>query len=108
MNTIGQKLDTRYPLMGTIKVPADFVGKGKLQPGVRKVDSKAMSAFLESVREGDGRLGIPTCGLPAMMALMARSGLPMLSSFPAKWGCRETKPASPFWAMMASLSGKTA
>lgn len=58
MNTIGQKLDTRYPLMGTIKVPADFVGKGKLQPGVRKVDSKAMSAFLESVREGDGRLGI--------------------------------------------------
>lgn len=58
MNTVGQKLDTKYPLMGTIKVPPEFVGKGKLQPGVRKVDSKAMSAFLTSVREGDGRLGI--------------------------------------------------
>ena len=58
MNIAGNKADTVYPLMGTIKVPDEFVGKGKLQPGVRKVDSKAMTAFLESVREGKDRLGI--------------------------------------------------
>ena len=51
MNIAGNKADTVYPLMGTIKVPDEFVGKGKLQPGVRKVDSKAMKIGRASCRE---------------------------------------------------------
>ena len=52
MNIVGNKSDTMYPLMGTVKIPDELVGKGKLVPGVRKVDSKPMAAFLDHVREG--------------------------------------------------------
>lgn len=58
MNIQGNKIDTVYPLMGTIKIPDSFVGKGKLTAGVRKVDSKPMEAWLQSVRDSDKRLGI--------------------------------------------------
>lgn len=58
MNIVGNKSDTMYPLMGTVKIPDELVGKGKLVPGVRKVDSKPMAAFLDHVREGKDRLGI--------------------------------------------------
>lgn len=55
MNIKGKSADTVYPLMGSMKVPDEALGKGKLALGIRKTDSKAFQAFVAGMNE---RVGI--------------------------------------------------
>lgn len=51
MNIKGQPTNTVYPLMGTIRLPQDAVGKGKLSYGIKKTDSAAFNNYLKSLPE---------------------------------------------------------
>lgn len=53
MNIRGSKKGDKFPILGTVKLSAEQVGRGKLTAGIHKTDSKAFQSYMADMASQD-------------------------------------------------------